>query len=204
MSKLENLTRKIEEKRPSTTKLKTKRLRKGRQSDDGRASSEPSSDSEGKLEEQVRQRKKKQKVKIDSSIAKADQRKECHKESGSDESEHEYDDRVSLHADDDSELAGNLNNILGTTKESEDEDSDSGLKGLIQELDKDEEIGEKINKDLADIANKVWQNPNAFEKFKTKMNTYKKLQNCYSRKKCDKEMQQELMNAQDRNKDLKV
>ena len=52
--------------------------------------------------------------------------------------------RVSLHADDDSELAGNLNNILGTTKESEDEDSDSGLKGLIQELDKDEEIGEKI------------------------------------------------------------
>ena len=39
--------------------------------------------------------------------------------------------RVSLHADDDSELAGNLNNILGTTKESEDEDSDSGLKGLL-------------------------------------------------------------------------
>ena len=148
MSKLENLTRKIEEKRPSTTKLKTKRLRKGRQSDDGRASSEPSSDSEGKLEEQVRQRKKKQKVKIDSSIAKADQRKECHKESGSDESEHEYDDRVSLHADDDSELAGNLNNILGTTKESEDEDSDSGLKGLIQELDKDGEIGEKSIKIL--------------------------------------------------------
>ena len=56
----------------------------------------------------------------------------------------EYDDRVSLHADDDSELAGNLSNISGTTKESEDEDPDSGLKGLIQELDKDEEIGEKI------------------------------------------------------------
>ena len=68
--------------------------------------------------------------------------------SGDDESEDEYDDRVSLHADDDSELAGNLNNILGTTKESEDEDSDSGLKGLIQELDKDEEIGEKSIKIL--------------------------------------------------------
>ena len=55
----------------------------------------------------------------------------------------------------DSKLAGNLNNILGTNKELEDEDSDSGMKGLIQELDKDEEIGEKINKDLANIANKV-------------------------------------------------
>ena len=110
--------------------------------------------------------------------AKIDERQECHKGSGNDKSEYEYDDKVSLHADDDSELAGNLNNILGTNKESEDEDSDSGLKGLIQELDKDEEIGEKINKDLADIANKVWQNPNAFEKFKTKLKTYKKLQNC--------------------------
>ena len=57
-------------------------------------------------------------------------------------------DRVSLHADDDSELAGNLNNILGTNKELEDEDSDSGLKGLIQELDKDGEIGEKSIKIL--------------------------------------------------------
>ena len=98
--------------------------------------------------------------------------------SGCDESEHEYDDRVSLHADDDSELAGNLNNILGTSKESEDEESDSGLKSLIQESDKDEEIGEKINKDLTYIPNKVWQNPNAFEKFKTKLKTYKKPQNC--------------------------
>ena len=35
-------------------------------------------------------------------------------------------------------------------------------------------MGEKINTDLADIANKVWQNPNAFEKFKTKTKTYKK------------------------------
>ena len=40
---------------------------------------------------------------------------------GDDESEHEYDDRVSLHVDDDSELDGNLNTILGTNKESEDE-----------------------------------------------------------------------------------
>ena len=58
-------------------------------------------------------------------------------------SQHEYDDRVSLRADNDSELAGNLNNVLGTNEESEDEDSDSGLKSLIQELDKDEEIWEK-------------------------------------------------------------
>ena len=57
-------------------------------------------------------------------------------------------DRVRLHADDDSKLAGNLNNILGTNKELEDEDSDSGLKGLIQELGKDGEIGEKSIKIL--------------------------------------------------------
>ena len=205
MSKFETLTNKIVEKSPSKAKAKGNRLSKGRQSDDGRASSEPSSDSEGKLEEQVRQRKKKQKVKIDSSIAKADQRKECHKESGSDESEHEYDDRVSLHADDDSELAGNLNNILGTNKESEGEDS--GLKSLIRELDKDKEIREKINKNLADIANKVWQNPIAFEKFKTKMKTYKKTPQNRSDllvKKCNKEIWQEQMNVQDRSKALKV
>ena len=46
---------------------------------------------------------------------------------------------VNLHADDDSELGGNLNNILGTNKESENEDSDSGLKSSIHELDKDDE-----------------------------------------------------------------
>ena len=40
-------------------------------------------------------------------------RKECHKKSGVGESEHGYDDRDSLHGDDDIELAGNLNNILG-------------------------------------------------------------------------------------------
>ena len=43
---------------------------------------------------------------------------------------------------------------------------------------------------VADISNKVWQNPNAFEKFKTKMKTYKKPQS-YSDlllKKCNKEL----------------
>ena len=178
MSKLENLTQKIVGKSPSSAKAKEKKLRKGRKSDDERASSETLSDSEGELNQQVRQRKKKQRNKINSSRSKADERKDCHKGSGGDESGHEYDDRVSLHANDDSELVGNLNEILGTNKESEDEDSGSGLKGLITELDKDEEIREKINKDLADIANKVWQNTNSFEKFKTKLKTYKKPQNC--------------------------
>ena len=171
MPKFENLTNKIVEKSLSRAKAKGKRLRKGRQCADGTASSEPSSDWEGKLEEQIRQRKKKQKIKINSSRAKTDERTECQKRSGYDESEHEYNDRVSLHADDDSELAGSLNNILETNKESEDE-------SLIQESDKDEEIGEKINKNLTYIPNKIWQNPNAFEKFKTKLKTYKKPQNC--------------------------
>ena len=155
--------------------------------------------SEGELEQHIRQRKKKQKVKIDSSRVKADERKECHKESGDDESEHEYDSRVNLHAHDDSELAGSLNNILETNSESENEDFDSGLKGLIQELVKDEEIGGKNNKDLADLKN-------VSEKFRTKMKTYKKPKNCSDLlvKKCNKEIWQERMNAQDRNKDLKV
>ena len=61
MSKFETLTNKIVEKSPSKAKAKGNRLSKGRQSDDGRASSEPSSDSEGEFEEQIRQRKKKQK-----------------------------------------------------------------------------------------------------------------------------------------------
>ena len=47
----------------------------------------------------------------------------------------EYDDRVSLHTNDDSELAGNVNNILGTNKESKVEDF--GLKILIKKLDQD-------------------------------------------------------------------
>ena len=38
------------------------------------------------------------------------------------------------------EKSGNVNNILETNKESEDEDSYSNLKSLIQKLDKDEEI----------------------------------------------------------------
>ena len=79
MSKFENLTNKIVEKSPSRTKTKGKRLRKSRQSDDGKASSEASSDSEGELEEQIRQKKYKQKIKIDSSRAKSDERKECPK-----------------------------------------------------------------------------------------------------------------------------
>ena len=57
MSKFENLTSKIVEKSPSRAKAKGKRLRKGRQSVDKRASCEPSSESESDLEEQVRQRK---------------------------------------------------------------------------------------------------------------------------------------------------
>ena len=72
------------------------------------------------------------------------------------------------------EKSGNVNNILETNKESEDEDSYSNLKSLIQKLDKDEEIeggGGGVYKDLADIANKVRQNTNAFEKLKAKIKT---------------------------------
>ena len=93
MSKFENMTNKIVEKSLSRAKAKGKRLRKGRQSDDGEASCGPSSDSEGELEEQIRLIKKNQKIKINSSRSKADERKECHKGSGDDESEHENDDR---------------------------------------------------------------------------------------------------------------
>ena len=49
MSKIENLTSIVVEKSPSRAKANRKRLRKGRQSDDERASSEPSSDSESGL-----------------------------------------------------------------------------------------------------------------------------------------------------------
>ena len=79
MSRFENLINKIVEKSPSRAKTKGKKLRKGTQSDDGKASSEASSDSEGELEEQIRQKKYKQKIKIDSSRAKSDERKECPK-----------------------------------------------------------------------------------------------------------------------------
>ena len=105
-------------------------------------------------------------------MANAGKRKECQKGSGG-ESKHEYDERASPHADDDIEPAASLNNVLRTKKESEDKNSDFGLKSLIQELDKDEEIGEKVSKDLADIANKVWPNTNTFQKFKTKMKTHR-------------------------------
>ena len=60
MSTHEKLTNKIVEKSPSRAKAKGKRLRKGRQSNDGRASSEPSSDSE---DEQRKRKAEKQKIK---------------------------------------------------------------------------------------------------------------------------------------------
>ena len=109
-------------KSPSRAKAKGKRLRKGKQfDDDEKASSEPSSDSESEHEEQVGQRKKKTKIKINFSRAKTDEKKECQKGLRGDESEYEYDHRVSPYADDYSKLAGSLNKILGTNKESEDE-----------------------------------------------------------------------------------
>ena len=55
----------------------------------------------------------------------------------------EHDDRVSPHANDDNDLAGNLYNILESKKKSVDEDSNSGLKILIQELAKSEEVRKK-------------------------------------------------------------
>ena len=63
----------------------------------------------------------------------------------------------------------------------------------------------KINKYLANIANKVWQNSNAFEKFKIKMKTYKKPLNCPDLlvQKCNNEIWQERMNAQNRKKSAK-
>ena len=160
---------KIVEKSPSRAKCKGKRLRKCRRSDDERGSSNPSSESESELEEQVKQRKKKQNIKVNSSRTKADERKKCPKGS-SDESEHEYDDRVSLHADDDSELADNLNNIL----------HQQGISGcrlwlwpekLNSRTRQNEEIAVYMIKDLTDIGNKIPQNPNAFEKLKTKLKT---------------------------------
>ena len=111
MPKFENLTSKIVEKSTSRVKATWKRLRKDRLSDDEEASPEPPSESESEFEEQVRQRREKQYVKINCSRTKTDKRKECQKGSVG-EAEDEYDDWVSLHADDDSELAGNLNNYF--------------------------------------------------------------------------------------------
>ena len=67
MTKFENLTSKIVEKSPSRAKAKEESIRKGRQSDVERASSEPLSNSESELEEQVTEGEKKQKNKISSS-----------------------------------------------------------------------------------------------------------------------------------------
>ena len=90
-----------------------------------------------------------------------------------DDSGDAYDDnRMSLHANDGNELSDNLTNILQNNKESEAEEGrlDSVLKNLIQELDKDEKIGEKIDKEFAEIVNKFWKEKfaNAFEKFNKK------------------------------------
>ena len=70
---------KIVEKSPSRAKCKGKRLRKCRRSDDERGSSNPSSESESELEEQVKQRKTKQNIKVNSSRTKADERKNVQK-----------------------------------------------------------------------------------------------------------------------------
>ena len=69
------------------------------------------------------------------------------------EQNQEYNVKVSLNANDD--IVGNLTNMSETNKESECEDSDWDLKNLVQELDEDEKIEGKINKNLADILNKV-------------------------------------------------
>ena len=82
-------------------------------------------------------RKKKQKIKINSSRDKTDERKEYQKESGvlMNQNMNLMTGYV-LHANDDNELAGKLNNIFGTNKESEGEDSDSGLKSSFKSLTK--------------------------------------------------------------------
>ena len=57
MSKFEDLNNKVIGKSPSRAEAKQKRLKKGRKSDDKRGRSEPSSESESKLQKQVRLRK---------------------------------------------------------------------------------------------------------------------------------------------------
>ena len=140
--KSEDLTgKKILEKSPSRVKAKGKRLKIGTQSDDERGSSKPSSEQDSELDELVKQRKKKQKNKVNFSRARADERKEWKKEPGC-ESEHEYDDRVSFDVSHDSKLASNLYKILGTKKESEDEDSeDSVQKASFKNLTKIKKFG---------------------------------------------------------------
>ena len=58
MSKFEDLARKTVEKDPSRARAKGKRLRKGKQSDDEKGSSELSSESKSELEQQVDQKEK--------------------------------------------------------------------------------------------------------------------------------------------------
>lgn len=42
---------------------------------------------------------------------------------------------------------------------SESESPDSGLRNIVHELDKHDEVGETVNDDLADIVRKVWKKP---------------------------------------------
>ena len=71
---------------------------------------------------------------------------------------------MSLRANDDNILVNNLTNILQNIweLEAEGERSGSGLKNLLQELDRDEEIRKKVSKDLTESVNKYWQDPKAF------------------------------------------
>ena len=85
--------------------------------------------------------------------------------------------------------------MLRSNKELEVGDSDSGLKTLKK--------SGKTTKDLADIVNTVWQDFNSFEKFKTKMKTYQKIDNSSDLIVKKKEIWQERMNTQVHNKDLK-
>ena len=65
---------------------------------------------------------------------------------------------MSLRANDDNILVNNLTNILQNIREleAEGERSGSGLKNLLQELDRDEEIRKKVSKDLTEFVNKYW------------------------------------------------
>lgn len=71
---------------------------------------------------------------------------------------------MSLRANDDNILVNNLTNILQNIREleAEGERSGSGLKNLLQELDRDEDIRKKVSKDLTEFVNKYWQDPKAF------------------------------------------
>ena len=121
------------------------------------------------------EKEKKRKLKVqESSRAKVDKRKRTRKPrqnnlaANFDDDSHVYeDDRMSLHnnGDNDSQIF-----CIATGCHAAGERLNSGLKNLVQELDKDEEIGEKVH--LAEIVNKVWQAPNAL--FKNNMKNHKK------------------------------